>query len=204
MKVLQRAFGALGLYFHLSDKKMRPLLQFNLLQNSCTSKSTLSSHRGMGISTHMHTHVHVCTRMHTYVYMCTCVCRHAHAQVHVCAGVRVCTYMCRCTRVCTCVHTGAHLYACTHTHTCIVQPHSEPASPKGSHAHHSQTLLQRRWPGHQLQLRQGRAGGGSGRAWWRWKAFLQEAWTQAQPAFPAPLPKAGAVGSWAPPWGDRR
>ena len=92
-------------------------MQFNLLQNSCTSKSTLSSHRGMGISTHMHTHVHACARMHTYVYMCTCVCRHAHAQVHVCAGVRVCTYMCRCTRVCTCVHTDAHLYACTHTHT---------------------------------------------------------------------------------------
>lgn len=151
---------------------MRPLLQFNLLQNSCASKSTLSSHRGTGISTHTHMHTHVC--------VCTCA--------HMCADMHVCR--------CACVHVQVHTHMHAHTHICIVQPHSEPASPKGSHDHHSQTLLQGRWPGHRLQLRHGRADGGVGRAWRRWEAFLQEARTQAQPTFPAPLPKAGAVGRW--------
>ena len=192
MKVLQRALGALGLYFHLSDKKMRPLLRFNLLQNSCASKSTLSSHRGTGISTHTHMHTHVrvctCTRMCADMHVCGCTC------VYRCMYVRVQVHTCVCTRV----HADAHSYACTHTHThiCIIQPHSEPASPKGSHDHHSQMLLQGRWPGHRLQLRHGRADGGAERARWRWEAFLQEAQTQAQPTFPAPLPKAGAVGRW--------
>ena len=125
------------------------------------------------------------------------VCVHVHARVQ---NARVQVHVCTCTgaHVCTRVHADAHSYACTHTHTyiCIVQPHSEPASPKGSHDHHSQTLLQGRWPGHRLQLRHGRADGGAGRAWRRWEAFLQEARTQAQPTFPAPLPKAGAVGRW--------
>ena len=112
MKVLQRAFGALGLYFHLSDKTMRPLLQFDLLQNSCASKSTLSSHRGTGISTHthMHTHVHVCT--------CTRVCVDMHcAGAHVCTGV--CMYVYRCIRVFVhvCMQMHTHMHAHTHTHT---------------------------------------------------------------------------------------
>lgn len=159
MKVLQRPFGALGLYFHLSDKKMRPLLQFNLLQNSCASKSTLSSHRGMGISAH--THAQTFTRMYICVHVCTHTCTYTGA---LCVQVCVCVYRWTHECVCTHVHTDAHSYACTctHTHICIVQPHGEPASPKGSHARHSQTLLQGQWPGHQLQLRQGRADGGSG------------------------------------------
>ena len=132
------------------------------------------------------------------------VCVHVHAcvQTCTCAGARVCTgvymYVYRCTRVFVhvCMQMHTHMHAHTHTHICIIQPHSEPASPKGSHDHHSQTLLQGRWPGHQLQLRHGRADGGAERAWWRWEAFLQEVRTQAQPTFLAPLPKAGAVGRW--------
>lgn len=57
-----------------------------------------------------------------------------HVQMHTSVHVHMCTQM----------HT--HMHARAHTHTCIVQPHSEPASPKGSHACHSQTLLQGRWP----------------------------------------------------------
>lgn len=76
MKVPQRPLGALGLYFHRSDKKMRPLLQFSLLLNSCSSKSTLSSHREM--RTHTYTHAYTHTHTHTHPCTCTHVCMRAH------------------------------------------------------------------------------------------------------------------------------
>lgn len=92
-------------------------MQFNLLQNSCTSKSTLSSHRGMGISTHMHTHAHACTRVHTYVHVCV--------HVHVCADVHIhrcmCVQMYMCARTCAgthgCVHVCTQMHTYMHAHT---------------------------------------------------------------------------------------
>lgn len=110
---------------------MRPLLQFSLLLNSCSSRSTLSSHRERST----HTYTHVCTHAHTYA--------HAYTRVHMYTRVYA--------------RTRTHTHALPGP-AVNLPPHREPG--QGPRAH-SQTLLWGPQPGHQQQIRHVGADGGS-------------------------------------------